>query len=174
MSARQIIWTSCLYAVAFVFAVYFTRAGPRRVLGALFGCGIGALFLIEIIALGEEIKWWYWQFQFASCACFPVLLYIFCAVSGAPIFLITWRVGRRFGKWGLVVAIGGAGLIGPLRDFLIVRHFPQWGAFAPGAAPALAVAIAYVVFLTVGHGAMLFIAGPSKNDRLARQGPALK
>ncbi len=72
-----------MYAVAFIFVAYLARAVPRRVVGALFGGGIAALLLIEIIALGEVIGWWHWQFKFASYACFPVLLYICCAVSCA-------------------------------------------------------------------------------------------
>jgi len=105
MTSRQIIWTTCVYAVAFIFVVYFTQAGPRRVGGALFGGGIAALLLVEIIALGEVIGWWHWQFKFASNAWFPVLLCVCCAVSCAPVYLITWRVGRRFSWWGLMVVL---------------------------------------------------------------------
>jgi hypothetical protein len=158
-----------VYAGAFIFVVYLTRAVSRRVVGSLFGGGIAGLLLVEIIVLGEVIGWWHWQFEFASYACFPVLLYVCCSVSCAPIYLITWRVARRFSWWGLTVVFGGAVLIGLLRDYLIARHFPEWGGFASGAAPTIAVAITYIVFLMVGHAAMQFTAGPAENDRLARQ-----
>ncbi len=174
MTSRQIICTTGAYAVTFIIVVYLTRAGPRRVGGALFGGGIAGLLLTEIMALGEVIGWWRWQFEFAAAAYFPLLLYVCCAASCAPIYLITWRVARRFSGRGLTAIFGSAALIGPLRDYLFVRRFPEWGGFASGAAPAMAVATAYLVFLVVGYLAMQLIAGPVRNDRLARQGLASK
>ena len=101
MTSRQIIWTTGGYAVAFIFVAYLTRAGPRRVGGALFGGGIAGLLLTEIMALWEVIGWaWQWRFEFAAKGYFPVLLGVCGAASCAPLYLITWRVARRFGWRG--------------------------------------------------------------------------
>jgi len=169
MIARQILWMTCGYSLALVAAVYFTRAGSRRVAGALAGGAFAGWFIIEVIALGEAVGWWQWQFPVASTASFVSLLYVGTAISCAPIYLITWRVARRYGGRGLAVAIGFAGLIGPPRDYLITRVFPEWGGFAPGIAPVIADAVAYVAFVAAGHAVMRIIAGPAKAGHLARQ-----
>jgi hypothetical protein len=45
--------------------------------------------------------------------------------------------------------------------------FPEWGYYAPGIAPMLAISVAYVVIGVVGHGLMRVISGPSSADPLA-------
>jgi hypothetical protein len=77
-------------------------------------------------------------------------------------------VARRFGWRGLAVFLGVVAVIGPPRDYLIVATFPEWMVFAPGVAPLLADAAIYVGMVALGHGVMRLIAGPSKDDRLAR------
>ena len=72
----------------------------------------------------------------------------FSAASGAVtiafftlygfIFLITWRIARRFGGRGLAVVICVVAVVGPLRDSWYMTMFPEWGSYAPGFAPMLA------------------------------------
>jgi hypothetical protein len=100
---------------------------------------------------------------------FVALLYVGCAIPCVPIYLVTWRIARRFGWRGLAVIFGFAGLIGPPRDYLIARYHPEWGGFASGIAPVIADAVAYIVFVVAGHAVMRIIAGPAKADHLARQ-----
>jgi hypothetical protein len=38
-----------------------------------------------------------------------------------------------------------AAFIGPSRDYWYLRKFPEWGTYAPGIAPLLAISGAYVV-----------------------------
>ena len=45
--------------------------------------------------------------------------------------------------------------------------FPEWGYYAPGIAPILAISVAYVVIGVVGHGLMRVISGPATADPLA-------
>ena len=82
------------------------------------------------------------------------------------IYLITWRVARRFGWRGLAVFIGAVVVIGPPRDYLIAAMFPEWMVFAPGVAPVLADAATYVCMVALGYAAMRLVAGPAR-DRLA-------
>jgi hypothetical protein len=46
----------------------------------------------------------------------------------AYIFLITWRIARRFGGRGLATIATVAAVIGPPRDYLFMATFPEWGA----------------------------------------------
>ena len=87
----------------------------------------------------------------------------------AFIFLITWRIARRFGWRGLAVVLVILALIGPPRDYWYMRQFPEWGSYAPGIAPVLAISAAYVLLVLVGHGVMRLVAGPAREDRLARR-----
>jgi hypothetical protein len=60
-------------------------------------------------------------------------------------------------------------VIGPLRDQWIMGRYPEWGSYAPGIAPVLAISVSYVVLVLVGHGVMRLVAGPAREDRLARR-----
>ena len=96
------------------------------------------------------------------------LLYIGTAVSCAPIYVVTWRVARRFGRCGLVVFFSAVAVVGPLRDYQIAATFPAWMVFAPGIAPILADAATYVGIVVLGHAVMRLVAGPAGRDALAR------
>ena len=98
-----------------------------------------------------------------------VLFYLGLAISLSPIYLITWRVARRFGWRGLAACLIVVGVVGPPRDYLYVAVFPQWGAFAPGLAPVLADAATYIGLVALGHAVMRFVSGPARGSRLARQ-----
>ena len=99
-------------------------------------------------------------------SCFLMLI---DATLWAFIFLITWRIARRFGWRGLAVFLVVLAVIGPLRDEWYMRRFPEWGSYGPGIAPVLAISVSYVVLVLVGHGVMRLVAGPAREDRLARR-----
>ena len=84
-------------------------------------------------------------------------------------FLVIWRIARRFGGRGLAVLAIVAAVIGPIRDKGFAERFPEWGSFAPGVVPVLAISASYVLAGVVGHGVMRLVAGPTKGDRLARR-----
>jgi hypothetical protein len=166
MTAQQIILMTAAYALVLVAVVYFTRATSRRVVGALAGGAIVGLMGLGAIALGENLGWW--RIPSASTPYFVPLIYLGLAVSCSPIYLVTWRIVRRFGWQGLAVSIGVAAVIGPPRDYLYAATFPAWMTFAPGVAPILADGATYVGIVALGHGVMQLVAGPAREDRLAR------
>jgi hypothetical protein len=123
--------------------------------------GLGA------IALGNALG--FWRVPIFWTPYFLALFYLGLAISCSPIYLITWRVARRFGWRGLAVCLGAVAIIGPPRDYLIAATFPEWMVFAPGVAPILADAATYVGIVALGHAVMRLIAGPAREDRLARR-----
>ena len=97
------------------------------------------------------------------------LLYVAFVVSIAPIYLVTWRVARRFGWRGLAVAAVVIAVLGPPRDYAYMASFPEWGSYGPGIVPVLAIAGIYAMLVPLGHFVMRPIAGPPCADRLVRR-----
>src|SRR5262249_30995886 len=100
--------------------------------------------------------------------CFLTLLWMDCALC-AFIYLITWRIARRFGGRGLAVVVIGPAIIGPPRDYWYMARFPEGGAYGPGVAPIPAVAATHVLMVVLGHGVMRLVAGPARGSPLARR-----
>ncbi len=160
MTTLQILLMDCIYLVFLGLLIYFTRATARRVIGALAG-GAGAGFVgLGMIALSESQGWW--RVPSGSVPYFRLQLFVAFAVSMAPVYLITWRVARRFGWRGLAIFIGGVIVIGPPRDYLVAATFPEWMVFAPGVAPILADAATYLGMMALGHILMRLVAGPAR------------
>jgi hypothetical protein len=166
MTPQQLHLFNGIYLVALVVVAVLTRATARRIAGALAGAAAFGAVALGIIALGERVGWWHmaiiWKPYFVTLL---LIDFVLCAF----IYLITWRVARRFGSRGLAVVVVVSAVIGPVRDYWYMARFPEWGAYAPGVAPVLAVASTYVVMVVVGHGVMRLIAGPAHQDRLARR-----
>ena len=166
MTTQQLYLFNCLYLGILVVVAFFTRATARRIAGAMAGGVVFSVVALGIIALGEEVGWWHmaitWEPYFLTVLCLGFAL---CAF----IYLITWRIARRFGWRGLAVAVAAAAIIGPPRDYWYMARFPEWGAYAPGVAPVLAIAATYAVMVVLGHGVMRLVAGPAREDRLARR-----
>lgn len=167
MSMRQLVLMTGGYLVALVAVAYFTRATARRVVGALAGGAVVGVLGVGVIALGNSAGWW--RVPLDPSPGFLGLFYLGLVVSCAPIYLVTWRVARRFGRRGLAVFVAVAAAIGPPRDYSFAAKYPEWITFGPGVAPVVAVALTYVAVVVVGHGAMRAVAGPSGKDRLARR-----
>lgn len=167
MTILQIIVVTFLYAIALVAAVYFTRPTLRRVVGALAGGALVGVFGMGAIFFGNASGLWLvpisWTPSFLS------LFYLGLAVSVSPIYLVTWRLVRRFGWRGLAIFIGAVAIIGPPRDYMYASMFPEWMVFAPGIAPVIADATAYVGIVAIGHAVMSLIAGPSRPDQFGRR-----
>ncbi len=167
MTNSQIVLWTCLYFVALLATVYFTRATARRVAGALAGGAVVGLAMLAMVRWGNAIGWWH--VPFGSSRYFLPLFYLGSLISCSPIYLVTWRVARRFGSRGLAVSVAITAIIGPPRDYLIAATFPKWMVFGPGIAPIIADSAAYVVIVALGHGVMRLVAGPSCDDGLARR-----
>jgi hypothetical protein len=134
-------------------------------MGALAGGVAAGLLALGAIALCEARGWWHVTF---ATALYSLPLFFLCLASLSPIYLVTWRVARRFGWRGLTVFVSVAAIIGAPRDYLIAAKFPEWMVFAPGVAPILADAATYVGIVVLGHAVMRLISGPAEADRLAR------
>jgi len=167
MTIRQIIIVTCAYLVALVVVVYFTRATWRRFVGALAGGAAVGCFGMGAIVLGNAFGLWrvpiFWTPYFVA------LFYLGLAISCSPIYLVTWRVARRFGWRGFAVCLVVVAIIGPPRDYLYAAKYPAWMVFAPGIAPILADAAAYVGIVAIGHAVMRLVAGPSREERLRNE-----
>ena len=166
MTTHQLLLFNCLYLVVLAAVAVLTRATFRRIGGALAGAAAAGVVAMGIIAFGERTGLWHFVMPWDPY--FLALMEIGFAL-GAFVFLITWRIARRFGGRGLAVAVLIAAVIGPPRDYTYMKMFPEWGSYAPGIAPVLAVSGAYVLLGMVGHGLMRLIAGPAAADRLARR-----
>jgi hypothetical protein len=153
-----------LYLVLLVVVAILTRATPRRIAGALAGGAACGVVTFCFIAFWERLGWWHmvipWEPYFLT-------LSLICMTVCAFIFLITWRIARRFGWRGLTVVLVVSTVIGPLRDQWFTRRFPETGSYGPGIAPVLAISASYVILMLVGHGVMRLVAGPAGEDRLA-------
>ena len=164
MTTNQLILMTCAYFLGLVVIAYFTLATARRIAGALAGGAAAAWMGLGAIALGEALGWW--RVPTSRTPHFLVLGYLGFTISLAPIYLVTWRVARRFGSYGLAVSLGAVALVGPPRDYLFAATFPEWIVFAPGIAPVLGVAATYVGWVALGHAVMRLVAGPARGDRL--------
>lgn len=166
MTKQQLYLFSCLYLVILAVIAVLTRATPRRIAGALVGAAVAGVALLGIVAIGESAGWWHMAIPRE-----PYFLTLMC-IGTIPcefIFLITWRIARRFGGRGLAVVAFVAAVLGPVRDYRYMATFPEWGAYAPGLAPVFAISVAYVILGILGHGTMRLVAGPAAADRLARR-----
>ena len=166
MTTQQVLLVSLAYLIALCAVVYFTRATARRVIGALVGGAVVSVMGVAAIRLGEGQGWWH--VPFATTPYFLSLFYLGLGISVEPIYLVTWRVARRFGWRGLAVFVGVVGIVGPPRDYGYAAMFPAWMVFAPGVVPILADGAIYVLIVVVGHAVMRVVAGPAGADRLAR------
>lgn len=166
MTTQQLHLFNLLALAILVVVAFFTRATARRIAGALAGGAAFGVAALGIIALGEEAGWWHmavtWEPYFLTLL---VIDFALCAY----IYLITWRIARRFGWRGLAVVVVVAAVIGPPRDYWYMARFPEWGSYGPGIAPVLAISGTYVVMVLLGHGVMRLVAGPASADRLARR-----
>src|SRR5258708_18419660 len=167
MTTNQIIVVTCAYMVALVAVIYFTRATSRRVVGALTGGAAVGFMGIGAIVLGNALG--LWRVPILWTPYFLVLFYLGLSISVTPIYLVTWRVDRRFGWRGLAVCLVVVAIIGPPRDYLYAAKYPAWMVFAPGVAPILADAATYIGIVAIGHAVMRLVAGPSRKDRLRNE-----
>jgi hypothetical protein len=159
---------SCLYLVVLVVVSLVTRATPRRIAGALAGAGVAGVAALGVVALGERVGWWHMAISWEPY--FLALLLISITLCGY-VLLITWRIARRFGWRGLAIVLIAAAVLGPPRQYWYMQRFPEWGAYAPGIAPILAISATYVLLGILGHGVMRLVAGPARADPLANSKP---
>jgi hypothetical protein len=166
MTTHPLTLITAAYFVELVIVAYLTRATSRRILGALVG-GVAVAFVsLGMVAFCVSAGWW--QMPIASTPFLAAMLGIGILISCSPIYLVTWRIARRFGLRGLVISTAIVTVIGMPRDYFIAAKFPEWMVFLPGIAPIIADGVAYAVIVIVGHAVMYLVAGASRADSLAR------
>lgn len=166
MTTQQVIAMTGVYSVVLAVVVYFTRPTARRLAGAVAGGAAVGVMALGAIRLGESLD--LWRVPFASTPGFLPLLYLALAVSCVPIYLVTWRVARRFGRRGLAVFLAAVAVVGPIRDYRVAATYPEWMVIAPGVAPVFGIAVTYVGVVGLGHAVMRLVVGPARGSRLAR------
>jgi hypothetical protein len=167
MTTLQLHVMNGLYFAGLIVVAFFTRATVRRIAAALVAGAVFGAFALAMILLGEKCGWWHfaltWEPYFVS------LLELDFAISGAAIYLVTWRIARRFGWRGLAVVVLVLAGIGPIRDYKYMQMYPEWGSYGPGVAPFVAIAVIYAAIVPLGHFVMSRVAGPSQGSPLARR-----
>jgi hypothetical protein len=166
MSFQQLCLFTSLYLSALVIAALFTRPTVRRIVATVAGAAVVGAVALGADAVGERLGWWrmaIWEPRLLP------LVYIGFVVSIAPIYLVTWRVARKFGLLGLSVVVVVLAVIGPPRDYAYMARFPEWGSYGPGIAPVLAIAAIYASLVPLGHVVMRLVAGPADADPLAHR-----
>jgi hypothetical protein len=166
MTFFQIAVMSAAYATLFAAVIYFTNAPWRRVVGALVG-GVAASCLgMAAIISGESIGvWWV---SLPATPGVQALFFAGLAISLSPIYLVTWRVVRRFGWRGLALCLVIVGVIGPPRDYFYASVYPEWMIFAKGVGPVIADAVTYIGCVALGHVVMWLVSGAARGGGLAR------
>ena len=147
--------------------LFFTRPTARRLAGALAGGATFGVVALGSVALGEKVGWWWMAIPWEPY--FLALLFLDALLSCTPIYLLPWRVVRRFGWRGLAVVVVALRILGPPRDYRFMATHPEWGAYAPGLAPLVAVGMTYALGVVLGHGVMWLVAGPARGSPLARR-----
>src|SRR4030095_13949184 len=142
MTTQQLHLFNALGLVVLIVVAILTRATARRIAGALVGGAAAGVVAMGLIALGEEVGWWHMAITWEPY--FLTLLWIDFTLS-AFVFLITWRIARRFGWRGPAVAGAAGAVTGPPRDYWYMRRFPEWGSYGPGFAPVLAISASYIL-----------------------------
>jgi hypothetical protein len=165
MTPGQLHLFNAGYLVLFIVVAIVTRATWRRVAGAAAGGAIAGVVALGAIAVGEANGWWHMAISMEP---YPLTLLLLDFTLCGFIFLGTWRLARRFGWRGLAALAAVMAIVGPVRDYLYMAWFPEWGAYAPGAAPVLAVSATYLLIGVTGHAVMRLVAGPARGSQLRR------
>jgi hypothetical protein len=165
MTTQQLHLFNGVYLVVLIVVIFLTRATARRVAGAGAGGLAFGVVALGIIAFGEEVGWWHMAITREP---YVLTMLVIGMALAAFVYLITWRIARRFGWRGLAAFAVFAAVIGPPRDYWYMARFPEWGAYAPGIAPVLAISGTYVLMVVLGHGVMRLVTGPAQGSPLAR------
>src|SRR5690242_11014365 len=111
MTNQQLCLFGLAYSTLMLVVVFFTRPTRRRMLGSFAGGAAATLVGAGAVLTGEAAGWWHFNLYKTPNELAWVL--IISAISMAPLYLITWRVMRRFGIRGLITMNVLLGIVGP-------------------------------------------------------------
>jgi hypothetical protein len=151
---------------AFSAVAWLTRAGARRLVGAVCSVIVFTALSAPIDTIGLRTGMW----SYPSCVDPPhppLAVYVGQALAFVGcLALIAWRVQRRFSVRGvarLALVVCGVGVV---RDFTIAALLPQAIHIGPAPASVLADLAAWVVVIIVALGVTRAVAGPADADEL--------
>jgi hypothetical protein len=166
MSPSLLIVATGIYAVGLAATIYFTRATPRRVVGALAGGAAVAVVGVGIELLAHQVG--LWRYPGVATPYGPPLMYPLVVLIWTALALIGWRVTRRFGWRGQAVYLLALAVVGTLRDYLVAQRAMGLIEIAPGVVPMLVDAALWAGLTGLAQAVMRPIAGPAAGDPLAR------
>ena len=116
LSPTLLIASVAITAVIFAIAAFLSRAGLRRIVGAL----LAAIPIIPMVMSYDRIAshfgWWHYPSVTAANA--PLAWYVAAALGyGAAFGLVGWRVIRRWEMRGLLAFLLLFALFGVARDY---------------------------------------------------------
>jgi len=153
--------------IILIIIIYFTRATRRRIVGALAGGLAGGLVIALTDFIASLLGLWYYP----GITPYTQLEYYIPAalLYGSGMALIGWRINRRFSIKGLMIFILLFGVYGSTRDFIVAATSSgSVITYGTGTVPVIADYLAWVGLLVIAQIAMWLVAGPAKDDRLAR------
>jgi small multidrug resistance pump len=148
-------------------AVHFTRASVRRVLGALVGGVVVAVFGFGVELVCQALGQWHYPSDDTGRG--PLLMYPSLALLWATLALIGWRVMRRYGWRGEAVFLASVALLGTLRDYFVAEQALGAIVLAPGVTTVLVDIVCWAGQTALAQALMWPVAGPATADRLARR-----
>jgi len=169
MTTNQLIAIDGLCLVLMALIVYFTRAVPKRVLGAAVGGLVAMPVGIGFDVVGDAMGWWH--YTMGATAHLPPLLYPGLWLwYGIGVSLIGWRISRRFGRRGLIGFIGFMAVYGPLRDYVgVALTRGTWQVISSGISPVVADVVLWATVNAIAQGVMWWISGSPESDPFARE-----
>ena len=152
--------------VGFGVAAYFTRAVLLRAMGSLAGGAVLMVGWMVKLRIDYAMGWLRSALPETPdpLTRFALSVLFFAGV----LFLVSWRVSRRFGWAGQTAMILVMPVYFAVRDRIWYQQFMRIMIVTPGIGPVLGDAALFAVALVLGHGVMRLIAGPAGKDTLAR------
>jgi len=146
-----------------VAVAYVSRAQVRRVASSIVG---GAVFSVLVTVVPISMGWRRFVVVEHSTQAL-LLLYTTGVLAGAFLALTGWRIARRFGWRGLAALVIVVSIGSPIRErlYLSAAHLMV---VAPGTLPWIAYTLSWACALLLSHSIMRLMAGPARDDRLAR------
>ena len=168
MSPQELLLVAMGVHLAYLCAaVHFTRASVRRVLGALVGGVVVAVFGFGVELVCQALGQWHYPSDDTGRG--PLLMYPSLALLWATLALIGWRVMRRYGWRGEAVFLASVALLGTLRDYFVAEQALGAIVLAPGVTTVLVEIVCWGGQTAMAQALMWSVAGPAGADRLARR-----
>jgi eukaryotic-like serine/threonine-protein kinase len=165
----NLLW-SCVAPTAFGGAVFLTRASLRRGAAALAGGTLfGAIWIVEL-RFDHLMGWWHNRLAATNHSfSMPNLLFLTTVFAGAMYLLVSWRLARRFGLTAVPVFVVAVAVIVTIGNRLFFQIIMPIMTVSSGLLPPLSETTFVSAGLMLGYAVMHLIAGPARNDQIARK-----